>query len=308
MRLKLLSIFLALQVFSFGLWSAFFAGGDKVVIADDSQQTLEEAPISLISASALEPEAYVNEAEKALDIPAIPTDSDANDLPSLPQLSEGVQPHFAARNMTDSDELLNPIHQNQVVQALEKLPEAHAESVDEIIFDYDPASHRGYGGGGTIILRGVNMELYEFVGVLVHETAHNVDSDFLVPQNTRQASSFTDGGLPLYETDPSLDFYRISWATDGKKNSGAVNTDFVSGYAMSDKHEDFAETYAYYVLHGKDFRVMTASSSALLEKYNFMKEVVFGGIEFQTGDAQVNVQNPPWDVTVLPFEVEYFLG
>jgi hypothetical protein len=51
--------------------------------------------------------------------------------------------------------------------------------------------------------------------------------------------------------------------------------DFVSGYAMTNKYEDFAETFTYFVMHNQDFLTKSQDSDILAQKYNFFSEYVF---------------------------------
>jgi len=268
MRLKIFTLFVAIQVFSFGIWS-----------------TLNTAEASSVTAVEVSERAYVHPS---------PTD-----LSSL---------HFQARNMEEKSHFLNSIKQNQIETVLKKLPAEHVASVKNIILDYNVQAHRGLGGNSMIILRAVNMSTEELVGVLIHEMAHNVDYAYLEYETREKVSVFKDGSLPLYESDPSLDFYRISWESNENLTKTATNMDFVSGYAMSDPFEDFAETYTYYILHNNDFKVLASSNEALYAKYLFMKNQVFNGFKFDTGDGTVNKLKRPWDVTVLSYDIAQFLS
>lgn len=51
---------------------------------------------------------------------------------------------------------------------------------------------------------------------------------------------------------------------------------------MTNKYEDFAETFTYYVLHNSDFLEKARYSQPLLEKYNFFADYVFINGEYQT--------------------------
>jgi len=276
MRLKLLSVFVATQLLSFGIWHALYQAEPVVVQASEPTQ-VHAAPEAKLSPVADTPEVTL----------------------SL---------HFAVRNMDEGRHFLNSIKQNQIETALKKMPQAHADSVENIILDYNPQAHRGLGGNSLIILRAVNMSTEEMVGVLIHELGHNVDYAYLSPENTERKSTFLDGKTPVYESDPSLDFYRISWLSDSKRKKAATKLDFVSGYAMTDPFEDFAESYVYYVFHNKDFKQLAASSKALYAKYRFMKYEVFGGAEFDSGEGQVDENKRPWDITVLNYDVAQFLS
>lgn len=276
MRLKILSLFVAIQILSFGIWTNLSHAEPPIT------QTTEHAQIHPAPAM---PSALVDSAEEF-----------------------SLSLHFVTRNMDEKKRFLNAIKENQIETALKKLPEEHANSVENIILDYNPEAHRGLGGNSMIILRGVNMGTEEMVSVMIHELGHNVDYAYLVPKEEERASVFRDGALTLYETDASLDFYRISWLSNNKRKNAATNMDFVSGYAMSDPFEDFAESYVFYVLHNKDFKVLAASSDALYAKYSFMKHEVFDSLEFDTGDGEIKENLRPWDITVLDYDINQFLS
>ncbi|MBU0705805.1 hypothetical protein KJ657_00765 [Patescibacteria group bacterium] len=276
MRLKVLSLFAAIQILSFGIW------------------------INLSHAEPFVPQPF--EQAQIHPAPALPSELVA-DLEEPTLLL-----HFATRNMSEEKRFLNAIRTNQIETALKKLPAEHVKSVKNITIDYSEKAHRGLGGNYLIILRGVNMSTEETIAVLVHEMGHNVDYGYLTPEEKKVQSPFIDGNASLYETDPSLDFYRISWETNQERKQTAINTDFASGYAMSDPFEDFAESYTYYILHNKDFKKLAAGSEALYAKYRFMKYQVFNGVEFDTGDGIVDNNQRPWDVTVLSYEISDFLS
>lgn len=277
MRLKILSLFVAIQMLSFGLWTTFLRPAEAA-----NSQTAQ--------------------------LPSIHAASSGISASVLDSQKPAVSVSFSTRNMEDGKRFLNSIKTNQIETALKKLPVEHAASVKKIILDYSEKANRGLGGNSMIILRAVNMDAEEMIGVLIHEIGHNVDYAALAPVKEEKKSAFKDGDLTLYETDPSLDFYRVSWASTDTRKKTAINTDFVSGYAMTDPFEDFAETYAYYVLHNKDFKVLAATSDALHAKYEFMKYRVFNEVEFDTGDGLVKAENRPWDVTVLSYDINQFLN
>jgi hypothetical protein len=219
-----------------------------------------------------------------------------------------VTPDFDVRNFDESRFDLNTLQKTDINAALEVLPVDHSSTVKNIILDYKADAGRGLGGNNLIILRGLNMSESELIGVFVHEVGHNVDYAYLSPKKLEKESEFKDGSYPLYVTDASLDFYRICWENEKTRKKTVSNLDFVSGYAMSDPFEDFAETYIYYVLHNADFKALTAESPKLLAKYRFMQYHVFGGVEFDTGDGVVRANNRPWDITILAYDLEKFLG
>lgn len=265
MRFKAITLFLAIQVLSFGIWQ---------IISSDNE-VLANEPVSEIHAASEETQINID---------------------------------FSMRNFSESIVSLNIAQKAKITEALETLPQGHASSIEKIILDYNKTAGRGLGGNNLIILRGVGMGYEELIGVLVHETAHNVDYAYLTPKKEVTKSKFKDGSYPLYITDPSIDFYRISWEDEFTLKNTASNLDFVSGYAMSDPFEDFAETYTYYVLHNADFKTLAASSPKLYAKYRFMKYRVFNGQEFNTGDGIVNLNNRSWDTTILSYTLSDFLS
>lgn len=265
MRFKAITLFLAIQVLSFGIWQT---------ISSDNQ-VLANEPTAEVHAASEESQINVD---------------------------------FSMRNFSESVISLNTAQKTKITEALEVLPQEHAFSVEKIILDYNKTAGRGLGGNNLIILRGIGMSNEELIGVLIHETGHNVDYAYLSPKKEETKSNFKDGSYPLYITDPSIDFYRISWEDEFTLKNTASNLDFVSGYAMTDSFEDFAETYTYYVLHNADFKALTASSPNLYAKYRFMKYRVFNGQEFNTGDGIVNLNNRPWDTTILSYSLSDFLS
>lgn len=54
--------------------------------------------------------------------------------------------------------------------------------------------------------------------------------------------------------------------------------------------EDFAESFSLYVTDGKVFRKLAELSDVLRQKYDWLKNNVFNGQEYQSGDIQsVNI-------------------
>lgn len=181
------------------------------------------------------------------------------------------------------------------------LPEEHLGALNQVFLRYDdPDARRGLGGGSTMILRAVDVSRDEFISLFVHELGHSVDLGMLGGISTEE-TEFYDGVIPITTDDPSLDFYRISWASATEGLEGVRPEDFVSGYAASDAFEDFAESYVYYVLHGREFRERKKVNNTLAKKYEFIK-MLFVGQEFDTGDADNLKNGVPWDITKLALD------
>lgn len=84
--------------------------------------------------------------------------------------------------------------------------------------------------------------------------------------------------------------------------------DFVSGYALTNKYEDFAETFAFYVLHNTEFASKAKTNTALQQKYGFIYDNIFPNGEFQnTSFSSGSVADYNWDVTKIPIKLDDFL-
>lgn len=195
-------------------------------------------------------------------------------------------------------------------QALLNLPTEHRQELQDLTLFYTEDGRRGLGGNGSIILRCLNVTDSEFIGVMTHEMGHIVDSNYLKGTDENAESSFKDFDVPVLADDTSATFYAISWNDESAKKSDSNSLGFVSIYAATNPFEDFAETYAYYRLHGAEFRKLKGSSAMLREKYEFMKLNVFGGTEFGFKEAdenatkKINIWLRNYDVTVLPFSLQ----
>jgi|GEM_PF-1048824 len=200
--------------------------------------------------------------------------------------------------------------ENLVAKTFNILPEDQVAAVHNLTLSFDPDSRRGLAGGNTLILRCTGMGEDELVAVLLHEMGHVTDTGLL--QNSDftpvEKTSFDDRGTPVYTGDPSAEFYSISWENNSSFTS--LETGFISGYAMTSPFEDFADTYAAYILHGPLFRFYAALNTDLKTKYEFMEEIVFDGVEFDLDNEKL----PPireanvrvYDITLKDFSLESF--
>lgn len=134
----------------------------------------------------------------------------------------------------------------------------------------------------------------ENIKVLVHELGHVVDIHFLKSG--------------VFESDPSQAFYEYSWVDMSTKKEGVRIEDFVSGYAMTNKYEDFAESFTYFVFHNEDFVVRAKSNPLLAKKYAFFRKYVFPENEFEGtkfGSAPLPLYT--WDTTKIPVALNKYL-
>jgi hypothetical protein len=109
--------------------------------------------------------------------------------------------------------------------------------------------------------------------------------------------------------DLSNKFYDYSWETSKIKKSHITGKDFVSGYAMTNKYEDFAESFTYYVMFNSDFSLKSQESEVLAQKYNFFSEYVFPDNSFVgTSFGKQKVENYYWDITKIDYFFENLLN
>ena len=178
-------------------------------------------------------------------------------------------------------------------------PSTFFSSLRKIEIKHDPDAKRGLGGASVIIIGAASLDKAEFQKVLIHEIGHVVDLGMIRGSSFSGASEFKDGSFDIYENDKSVNFYRISWEDDHTKKVGMIHSDFVSGYAMSDVFEDFSESFISYRLHGKYFREMAKDNFVLQEKYNFLRDYVFEGEEFDVGNSKIFKKDRVWDITKI---------
>lgn len=195
-----------------------------------------------------------------------------------------------------------------VYRTLKSLPDEPVNHLKNLTLYFSDSGRRGLGGGDTIILRCQNVTDEELVGVLVHEMGHIHDTGVMDGSMWSSKSEFMDGSKPVKEDDPSVDFYRLSWTDSSTKKVSATDKDFVSGYAMTDPFEDFSESYAYYILHGTEFRQLAKKNAVLQAKYEYLKNRVFDQKEYVNGQEQVNVEMRHYDVTILPYDMTKFFA
>lgn len=135
----------------------------------------------------------------------------------------------------------------------------------------------------------------EFFKLFIHELGHFVDL-YILRASKNQA-------------DPSNDFYKISWQSTLVKHSDSSILDFVSGYAASNKYEDFAESFVYYIFHNDNFYEKAMKNDILRQKYLFFADYVFVKWEFQWMSFSLNLEpNYLWDTTKISINLQKYLN
>ncbi|MDD5212906.1 MAG: putative zinc-binding metallopeptidase [Candidatus Gracilibacteria bacterium] len=138
------------------------------------------------------------------------------------------------------------------------------------------------------------MKKSEFLSVYIHELGHYIDIYILEKDIIG---------------DDSDNFYNISWKSVKTLKAGAKGEDFVSGYSMTNKYEDFAESFAYYVLHNKSFLIKAEKNDKLEQKYRFFSKYVFIDGQFKDTSFATNdkIKDYYWDITKIGVNYNKFL-
>ena len=138
------------------------------------------------------------------------------------------------------------------------------------------------------------MDVSECSAVWIHEFAHFIDLYFLKKQ---------------VFTDSSDYFYNISWESVKVLKPWLIQLDFVSWYSMTNKYEDFAESFTYFILHNEDFLEKTKQSKVLKDKYNFFTTYLFREWKFEWSNFSTEdiIMSYYRDITKIDFSLENFL-
>jgi len=217
---------------------------------------------------------------------------------------------FSARNFSGKSGQIKLSRVKQSLKtAMKSLPAGHLRGLKTIEIRNQTHFSRGMGNGEKIILHTKSIESKkELLAVFLHELGHVVDLGMLFGKSDKK-SEFRDGKNAIFSNDPSIEFYKISWEREKIRQKSSNRADFVSGYAMTDCFEDFAESYLFFRLHGEKFRVRATKSAKLRAKYDFLRDRVFGGREFQLKKRDggfLSRGNFIFDATLIDFSMRDF--
>lgn len=189
---------------------------------------------------------------------------------------------------------------SNIQKSLESLSYNHTKNLKHLEVKNVSHTSRGLANDKKIILNIGTIDTNdEMIAVFTHEMGHVVDLGLLKGKHGHE-TNFVDRKKKVLSDDPSIEFYSISWISSKQKKAGTKRYDFVSGYAMSNPFEDFAESYLFYRYHGEKFRTLMTTSDQLAKKYQFMKENVFDGKEYQLSTiTETSHIKRIWDATLL---------
>ena len=138
-------------------------------------------------------------------------------------------------------------------------------------------------------------------GTQIHEYAHFLDGNLYSKESGTSRGVVDTNGFYGISYDMSNTSYPAG--STGKpypiRRPDNAKNEFVSGYSMGwavsgkdeDKYirtagEDFAESVAMYVVEGKVFRELAKSYPVISQKYDWLKQNVFSGKEYNTGEIR----------------------
>lgn len=163
----------------------------------------------------------------------------------------------------------------------------------DLVLDWDRIEPRWQVSGNKLILSS-NIKLSdETMKVFTHELGHIVDLYYLDDKDW---------------FDLSDEFYRIDWIDFSMKKKDAKISDFVSWYALSNKYEDFAESFTFYIFHNEDFATRALINKSLKLKYDFFKKYIFTNDEFFNTSFWIDTIKPyNWDTTKISINLKKYL-
>jgi hypothetical protein len=182
------------------------------------------------------------------------------------------------------------------------LPSRCHDVITKFFVSYDKnLKSRGYAGASTLIVQSLPNKNEER-GIFIHEATHVLDLGCLVGTPSSGESAFRDGATVMFNDDPSVDFYKISWLSEHIQRSDAKKADFVTGYAPTNPFEDMAETVTFYVLNKDAFKARAATNDALAQKLAWVERYVISGHTAYAKSTEPATTKIPWDATKLSYE------
>lgn len=183
--------------------------------------------------------------------------------------------------------------------SLLSLPDEHRDSLKKLELRNEMNPSRGLANSNKMVLNARSTQSNdELRAVFVHEMGHLVDLGQMIGEDGPN-TPFRDGSKRILADDPSVTFYKLSWRSADMRREDSFDSDFVSGYARTNCFEDFAESYLMYRMHGEKFRALAIDSAVLEQKYEFLRDVVFEGQEYNTA-RELAHPGEIWDATLLP--------
>lgn len=223
--------------------------------------------------------------------------------------THGVKTTYRVLGVYPSPYVLNRLQECEatIYQAYLALPFSQRRHLDQLTFRWTKETNRGLGGGSTISLKCNDLSREELTSVFIHEMGHVVDTGLLEGHSSAGVSGYREHHLDVFKDDLSVEFYSISWKDSSTKHKDSRSLDFVTGYALSDPFEDFAESYNFYLLHGAQFKYAARFNTRLAKKYAYLRDKIFHGKEFRNNNIKLHPKKRAYDSTLLKFSLDNFV-
>jgi len=209
----------------------------------------------------------------------------------LTPTEEGLLPAVKQKDIKEN-------HQKIADAVLRALPSPCRTNLKNFFVKYKDVKQRGLGGKTTIIIDGTAPDA-EFAALLIHECGHVTHAN-MQGTSAGKETAFSDGAAMFYSNSPMVEFFSISWMTPEIRKAGSTGKDFASGYAESDSFEDFAESFAMYILHRPAMRERAQTNTAIAAKLAWMELYLPVAEDAVATSSYTWNKDVPWDVTKLP--------
>lgn len=165
-------------------------------------------------------------------------------------------------------------------------------------FNYFSFSNSQCGLTNTTVLPDSLKDDFNLSIFVLHEYAHYIDSKLYSKEKEETSKGIinTEGFTEIsYDTSVNCN-PNSSWRFFRIKNPSNNRNEFITDYAQGwtantgDENckssvEDFAESFAMYIVQGNTFRKLAETKPVIAQKYNWLKNNVFSGKEYFTGNA-----------------------
>ena len=189
-------------------------------------------------------------------------------------------------------------------------------------FNYFPSLNNQCKSINKTMTPGLLKDDPSLVYAILHEYAHYIDGKLYSPNKKTSLGAVNTEGFNSISYDISTNCYPSSpWRFFKLKNPDNSKKEFVTTYAIGaetntnekgcrSSGEDFAESFAMYVMQGSTFRNLAKANPIVAQKYNWLKKNVFSGREYTTGVAtNILAANKALETPyaqVLPSFMDYF--
>jgi hypothetical protein len=167
---------------------------------------------------------------------------------------------------------------------------------------YNPSKDRGLAGKNSAMIVGY-VPKSERRALAIHEISHVFDLGCLTGNPSSGASAYKDGAEIIWNDDPSVEFYKISWTSAKTQKPGSKKTDFASTYAAStDCFEDLTEFAVRWVTQQRQLKEIAKKNPVIAAKIRWFETYMPIDPSVATGkDTWNGLTKPAWDATKLAY-------